>query len=295
MFIKISKTKKCMKKVLFLAIAALAYAGSVNAQTVRTPNTLPTEATISILAADGTTPLGLTFRMTNGGTYDFKGTGTDWSATDMLGANWGTAINGSRLNYTTTSAANWTPTPVSNSGVAKNSPTLDLTDVSITASTNLTFTETIVDKADADLTCTSSKTFVLTAIDKPTLTVTMTNLAYCSPTAIPVKMDYNNTGLDYIFRAQLARVGGASPSTNLFTNADQYFDVANVADGDWDVISYCGGATPVAGTYTLSFDEVYDEVSVNAGNKGSLGTVTSSITFAILPSPKPTLTTTAIK
>jgi hypothetical protein len=279
MFIKISKTKKCMKKVLFLAIAALAYAGSTNAQTEIAA--LPAIATDSALKYDGTAIA--TYRMTNGGTYNFVAKGTSWGAAYNLGATWATYIKGSRLDFKFGTAT--TNDAVSGIGTDQ---TLSLTGLSLTANDVITFSETIIDLSDAEL-CNTTKTYNVTVTNKPTITLTASK-ALCSPASVPVSIAYNNDNEDYYFRASLSRTG-SSPATKLFTNTNQYFSVTDATDGTWNLFSVTG-STP--GTYTLTIDEVYDEVSVNATNNSTLGTG-SSVSFAIIPTPRPTLATTAVQ
>jgi len=98
-----------MKKVLFLAIAALAYAGSANAQALAysTGGTYPTANAVSatslvalvsgVATQDATNGNTSPIKMTTGGTYQFSSTSTDWAT--ILGGTWASTISGSIIKF----------------------------------------------------------------------------------------------------------------------------------------------------------------------------------------------------
>lgn len=99
-----------MKKVLFLAVAALAYVGAANAQTIAdygtaypTANVITTTSLATVAGGQVNGLPATPIKMTATAAYDFQAASTDWTnATTALGADWSSYIKGSKLYFNNT-------------------------------------------------------------------------------------------------------------------------------------------------------------------------------------------------
>lgn len=279
-----------MKKRILLAVAALAtISGSVMAQVTLTSKAALTTPAARTITLDGVTAAGDdVMRMTVDGTYNFTATGTDMAA--ELGATWASVVDGTKLDLGVGAGAT---TGVPDGTVAQVSIN-DEFSYAATGAQTFDLTETIYDQMGNVLACTFTQSYDVTVLAKPTVTVSQTKTAFCATENPVITLTFNSDVLDYQFRATLSATSGGAGAA-AFT--DQYFDVTEAQTATsaivWDLDNFTNNSP---GLYNVALDEIYDEVSVTATNNVGLGTVTNgSVNFAIVPTPKPTLSTTAVK
>jgi hypothetical protein len=332
-----------MKKVLFFAVAALAYVGATNAQYTVTPvgagtvavdmPAIPTVGIVSVGPADTTGTKVIAYgadiaaitdiRMTTGGEYDFHIWGTNWADNNFLGTDWANVIDGSRLYFESDNDGVLTPanqlavSSVPDGTVAH--AELALNDYSITADGFLSIYEEMYDADGNAISCLYSNPTALTVVALPTIDFTRQKAAYCQSEAkiavdvavtIPASA---NTDYAYYFSASLTRTGAGVTNEDRLSGDDFFtFDAqqaAGLATPEWDLTNYCGATTALLpGTYTLTVKQVWDEVSILAGNRtqvdetsgvghyvdGAAASKETDVTyFSVLPTPQPTLRTNA--
>lgn len=284
-----------MKKVLFLAIAALAYVGIANAQP--TTGTLTTASdtklyTAGILDAAFSPATVATVRATTGGEYNFVIAGTNWNTVLGLSGTgtdtYTTFMLGSTLKLTSSSStllAETAPGNALSNTVTYTTPAAD--DI-------LTLTETGYKTAGVTL---CAATVEVTNVDvqaKQDAAVSLNATTFCASalvTTFPtISVDFTNN-----FNTQFA-LSITGPTGFTAMSASSFKNNGDITS--WTLGSLSWPVTSPAGKYTITVSNVLDEVGVEATNASSLyGTVTypNGQEFVIIPSPKPTLTTTAIK
>lgn len=291
-----------MKKVLFLAIAALAYVGIANAQP--TAGTLSTQSDITLFT-DGAINTAIyaspateaTVRTTTGGSYSFKVTTTDWNTELNLVSPdvFTNYILGSTMKVTSGSGVG---ALAETSKSSKVTTTVTYAPVPATTASpdKLTFTETAYDLAGTAMCTAVNEVVNITILPKQDVTVTLNKKAFCESdlaTVYPqIDIKWKNT-----LKSQF-NLAITGPSGFTFTTADYKTTTAADVSG-WSLGGLTWATSPVAGQYKFTVSNVLDEVGAEATTVADVyGTVTYAATgqtFIIMPSPKPTLTTSTIK
>jgi hypothetical protein len=279
-----------MKKSLFLSFAALAIAGSVSAQTLDGSGVALASQGVKSYAVT-TADLSQTFKLTYGGTYSFEIDRTDWATS--IGSAWAGVIKGSRVAISGATEGTKTITDASN--IQTTSGTLQTATVALTAPTSgtlgdLTFVETVYDVNDAPGSCNRiiTATFALQAV--PTIALTDGKNVLCATKDQGITYTSTGAGSSTV-KYTLQRLNADGTTTDIYI--DKYVALTT-SNGSGTFTVQTSDITSV-GKYTLTVTEIIDQYLVEASNAAALGTVSASntATFTLLPSPTPTLKTSA--
>lgn len=277
-----------MKKVLFLAIAALTYAGAANAQTA---GALPAAAAdITLYTAGVVDALGNTIRTTEGGTYSFSLTSTNWN-TALSVSDYTLYLNGSTVKMSATSGASFAETS-KGSNVTSSIPY-----TGPAANDVLTFTETAYDLSNATMCTPTDLTVNVTALPVQDATVTLDKKAFCLNSIAPtIAIDFTNNSIPTQFTFELV-----GPDAGSSVAAAAYHSTGDIATWNLATIGTWATTGKKAGNYTINITNIFDEVGAEASNVSSIygtadfGTASVHKTFVILPNPTPTLKSSAIR
>jgi hypothetical protein len=290
-----------MKKVLFLAVAALAYVGAANAQTTLdgSGTAIVSQGSKSYVASSG--DLSQIFNLTRTGTYDFYLDRTDWSSLTApgIGTNWNSVINGSIVTFS--GATESSPAvvftddatyPIASAGY-KGEGKYEITAPSTGTLTNAEWTETVYD-LNSKPACGVKITASFTLKDVPTISITDSKDVICLNSITgSFSIPYTSTGQgSSTVKYTLSKV---SPSTG--TSGDIYADKYVALDISNGTSSFSIQQTDISsvGLYTLTLTEIMDEYLVEASNASPIGALSSNnkATFTVMPSPVPTLKSSA--
>lgn len=306
-----------MKKVLFFALAALAYSGSASAQTTATWSTaLPTiptgdaiyDATAANILTGGSATTG-TFFATKGGTYNFLGKGTDWT-TYAAGISKSTltyAFVGTDLTTTTTplskdiTAADWASS-------ANNRFSIDVTvKSSATSGSAVTFKETVTDNSSTPVVsdCGDLLTFNVYPVEVPNISsITVDKTTVCANTYASDDPKLTLTwggSYDPSKTPTDGTVTGISPSLwvqfditkngSAITGGKPYVKITGNTTTEDKLISLDESLFKNVGVYTFKAVHVWDTYSYYANNSTAINSTVpaTTITIAVLPKPTPTL------
>lgn len=289
-----------MKKVLFLAIAALAYVGAANAQNL-TGTALGTSlkaagfdttASVNVIQGAGA----ITYKLTVGGTYEFKAISTNWET--ALGTDWANVVKGSNLVFTGAATVGVPDYSVAAAITAAHGAQSVATITGAAALPTLTVTETSY-AADGSVGCSEVAIANFNAATAPLAGITVTNPNTIQCTAANADITIATTGSDskWIKYTLVKNVGsgdadvwGTKVADGGLTSAYQ-----KLTDGSVKV-TIPAAIFSTVGKYTLTVTKIWDKYSYEAVNRETLQTDISQVaTITLMPKPTPTLKTNAIQ